>query len=172
MRRIMVLIADFDPQHSSLDWLRKRASHLPPITGLDAVNHPLRVPKDTDVVIFDVQAGVYGKDLTQMVRRAETIILPVLPSPIDIRAGAKFIHELLLVGKVSRDQVRIGLIANRVKDKSWGYEKLEAFLKSLDIPIIASLRETQNYLRRIYRTLGLEAGPPAGESSSGDGPVK
>jgi chromosome partitioning protein len=133
-----VVIADFDPQHSSLDWLRKRASHLPPITGLDAVNHPLRVPKETDVVIFDVQAGVYGKDLTQMVRRAETIVLPVLPSPIDIR-----------------EQVRIGLIANRVKEKSWGYDKLEAFLKSLDIPIIASLRETQNYLRAQERGLGV-----------------
>ena len=122
-----VVIADFDPQHSSLDWLRKRSDKLAPITGLDAVAHPLRVPKDTDVVIFDVPAGVYGKELTAMVRRAETIVLPVLPSPIDIRAGAKYIHELLLVGKVSRDQVKLGLIANRVKEKTWGYEKLQAF---------------------------------------------
>lgn len=150
-----VVIADFDPQQSSLDWLRKRSDKLPPITGLDAVSHPLRVPKDTDVVIFDVPAGVYGKDLTAMVRRAETILLPVLPSPIDIRAGAKYIHELLLVGKVSRDQVRIGLIANRVKEKTWGFDKLNAFLNSLDIPIIATLRETQNYLRAQERGLGL-----------------
>ena len=150
-----VVIADFDPQQSSLDWLRKRSEKLPPITGLDAVNHPLRVPKDTDVVIFDVPAGVFGKDLTHMVRRAETILLPVLPSPIDIRAGAKYIHELLLVGRVSRDQVRIGLIANRVKEKSWGYDKLQAFLQSLDIPIIGTLRETQNYLRAQERGLGL-----------------
>jgi len=150
-----VVIADYDPQHSSLDWLRKRSDSLPLITGLDAVNYPLRVPKDTEVVIFDVPAAVYGKDLTAMVRRAETIVVPVLPSPIDIRAGAKFIHDLLLVGKVSRDQVRIGLIANRAKDKSWGYDKLEAFLKSLDIPIIATLRESQNYLRAQERGLGI-----------------
>ncbi len=150
-----VVIADFDPQQSSLDWLRKRSEKLPPITGLDAVNHPLRVPKDTDVVIFDVPAGVFGKDLNAMVRRAETILLPVLPSPIDIRAGAKYIHELLLVGRVSRDQVRIGLIANRVKEKTWGFDKLNAFLESLDIPIVGSLRETQNYLRAQERGLGL-----------------
>ena len=150
-----VVIADYDPQHSSLDWLRKRSDSMPLITGLDAVNYPLRVPKETDVVVFDVPAAVYGKDLTAMVRRAETILVPVLPSPIDIRAGAKFIHELLLVGKVSRDQVRIGLIANRAKDKSWGYEKLESFLKSLDIPIIATLRESQNYLRAQERGMGI-----------------
>ena len=96
-----VVLADFDPQLSSLDWLLKRDENRPPITGLDAVNNPLRVPNGTEIVIFDVNAGVMGRDLTAMVRRAETILLPVLPSPIDIRAGTKYIQELLLVGKAS-----------------------------------------------------------------------
>ena len=150
-----VVLADFDPQLSSLDWLLKRDENRPPITGLDAVNNPLRVPGGTDVVIFDVNAGVMGRELTAMVRRAETILLPVLPSPIDIRAGAKYIQELLLVGKVSRDQTKIGLIANRVKENSTGYDKLQSFLKSLKIPIIASLRDTQNYIRAADRGLGI-----------------
>lgn len=150
-----VVLADFDPQLSSLDWLLKRDENRPPITGLDAVNNPLRVPNGTDIVIFDVNAGVMGRDLTAMVRRAETILLPVLPSPIDIRAGTKYIQELLLVGKVSRDQTKIGLIANRVKENSTGYERLQVFLKNLKIPIIATLRDTQNYLRATERGLGI-----------------
>ncbi|HEY5602078.1 MAG TPA: AAA family ATPase [Gammaproteobacteria bacterium] len=150
-----VVLADFDPQLSSLDWLLKRDASKPPITGLDAVNNPLRVPAGTEVVIFDVNAGVMGRELTAMVRRAETIVLPVLPSPIDIRAAARFVEELLLVGKISRDQTKIGLVANRVKENSTGYDKLHAFLASLKIPIIASLRETQNYLRASERGLGL-----------------
>ncbi len=150
-----VVLADFDPQLSSLDWLLKRDENRPPITGLDAVNNPLRVPSGTEIVIFDVNAGVMGRELTAMVRRAETILLPVLPSPIDIRAGAKYIQELLLVGKVSREQTKIGLVANRVKENSTGYDKLQAFLKSLKIPIIASLRDTQNYIRASDRGLGI-----------------
>ena len=150
-----VVLADFDPQLSSLDWLLKRDENRPPITGLDAVNNPLRVPNGTDIVIFDVNAGVMGRDLTAMVRRAETILLPVLPSPIDVRAGTKYIQELLLVGKVSRDQTKIGLIANRVKENSTGYEKLQTFLKNLKIPIIATLRDTQNYIRASERGLGI-----------------
>ena len=150
-----VVLADFDPQLSSLDWLLKREENRPPITGLDAVNNPLRVPNGTEIVIFDVNAGVIGRELTAMVRRAETILLPVLPSPIDIRAGAKYIQELLLVGKVSRDQTKIGLIANRVKENSTGYEKLQSFLRNLKIPIVATLRDTQNYLRASERGLGI-----------------
>ena len=150
-----VVLADFDPQLSSLDWLLKRDESRPPITGLDAVNNPLRVPNGTEIVIFDVNAGVMGRDLTAMVRRAETILLPVLPSPIDIRAGTKYIQELLLVGKVSRDQTKIGLIANRVKENSTGYEKLQTFLKNLKIPIVATLRDTQNYIRASERGLGI-----------------
>lgn len=150
-----VVLADFDPQLSSLDWLLKRDESRPPITGLDAVNNPLRVPKGTDIVVFDVNAGVMGRDLTAMVRRAETILLPVLPSPIDIRAGTKYVQELLLVGKVSRDQTKIGLIANRVKENSTGYDRLQTFLKTLKIPIVATLRDTQNYLRASERGLGI-----------------
>lgn len=150
-----VVLADFDPQLSSLDWLLKRDENRPPITGLDAVNNPLRVPNGTEIVVFDVNAGVMGRDLTAMVRRAETILLPVLPSPIDIRAGTKYIQELLLVGKVSRDQTKIGLIANRVKENSTGYERLQTFLKNLRIPIVATLRDTQNYLRASERGLGI-----------------
>ena len=150
-----VVLADFDPQLSSLDWLLKRDESRPPITGLDAVNNPLRVPQGTEIVVFDVNAGVMGRDLTAMVRRAETILLPVLPSPIDIRAGTKYIQELLLVGKVSRDQTKIGLIANRVKENSTGYERLQTFLKTLKIPIVATLRDTQNYLRASERGLGI-----------------
>ncbi len=150
-----VVLADFDPQLSSLDWLLKRDESRPPITGLDAVNNPLRVPNGTEIVIFDVNAGVMGRELTAMVRRAETILLPVLPSPIDIRAGAKYIQELLLVGKVSREQTKIGLIANRVKENATGYEKLQSFLRNLKIPIVATLRDTQNYLRASERGLGI-----------------
>ena len=150
-----VVLADFDPQLSSLDWLLKRDESRPPITGLDAVNNPLRVPNGTEIVVFDVNAGVMGRELTAMVRRAETILLPVLPSPIDIRAGTKYIQELLLVGKVSRDQTKIGLIANRVKENSTGYDKLHTFLKSLKIPIVATLRDTQNYIRASERGLGI-----------------
>ena len=108
-----VAIVDYDPQRSSLEWLAIRSDKDWEITGIDGTDKDARVPRDMDVVIYDVPAGLRGKDLTAMVRKAETIIIPVLPSPIDIRAASHFIRDLLLVGKVSRKQTKIAVVANR-----------------------------------------------------------
>lgn len=150
-----VAIVDFDPQRSSLEWLAMRPETAPQILGIDGTAETLRLPRNLDVVIYDVPAGLRGKDLTAMVRRAETLIIPVLPSPIDIRAAAHFIHELLLVGKVSRQQTKLAVVANRVREHTLVYLKLEAFLKSLKIPFVATLRDTQNYIRAEERGLGI-----------------
>jgi chromosome partitioning protein len=149
-----VAIVDFDPLRSSLEWLAVRPESAPEIIGIDGTDE-VHLPRNLDVVIYDVPAGLRGKELTAMVRRAETLIIPVLPSPIDIRAAAHFIHELLLVGKVSRQQTKLAVVANRVREHTLVYLKLEAFLKSLKIPFITTLRDTQNYIRAEERGLGI-----------------
>jgi chromosome partitioning protein len=150
-----VVLADFDPQGSSMDWLAARPADRPPITGIAAWKDPVRHSRDTDVMIMDVPAGLHGKDLTDMVRRAETLIIPVLPSPIDIRAASHFIADLLTVGKVSREQTRLAVVANRVKENTLIFHRLEKFLKSLKIPFIATLRDTQMYIHAEERGLGI-----------------
>ena len=172
-----VVIADFDRQGSSLEWLEARPQDRPPIRGIAAWREPLRVPRSTDYVIMDVPAGAHGPDLTALVRRAQTVIIPVLPSPTDIRAAAHFIHEALLVGKIVRDETRLAVVANRVRENnsiqntmesvlnsmsiSYStlntqiYHNLERFLSRLKIPFIATLRESQNYLVADARGLGI-----------------
>ncbi|MDO8597073.1 MAG: ParA family protein [Sulfuricaulis sp.] len=172
-----VVIADFDRQGSSMEWLEARPQDRPPIRGIAAWREPLRVPRSTDYVIMDVPAGAHGSDLTALVRRAQTVIIPVLPSPTDIRAAAHFIHEALLVGKIVRDETRLAVVANRVRENtsvqntmenvlnrmsiSYStlntqiYHNLERFLSRLRIPFIATLRESQNYLVADARGLGI-----------------
>ncbi len=172
-----VVIADFDRQGSSMEWLEARPQDRPPIRGIAAWREPLRVPRSTDYVIMDVPAGAHGPDLTALVRRAQTVIVPVLPSPTDIRAAAHFIHEALLVGKIVRDETRLAVVANRVRENtsiqntmesvlnrmsiSYStlntqiYHNLERFLSRLRIPFIATLRESQNYLVADARGLGI-----------------
>jgi len=172
-----VVIADFDRQGSSMEWLDARPQDRPPIRGIAAWREPLRVPRSTDYVIMDVPAGAHGPDLTALVRRAQTVIIPVLPSPTDIRAAAHFIHEALLVGKIVRNETRLAVVANRVRENtsvqntmesvlnrmsiSYStlntqiYHNLERFLSRLRIPFIATLRESQNYLVADARGLGI-----------------
>jgi chromosome partitioning protein len=152
-----VAIIDHDPQRSSIDWLAAREAYdgVPHIDGIDAVDSDARAQRGTDVVLLDAPAGTYGSDVTPLLRRADTLLVPVLPSPIDMRAATRFIEELLKTGRVSRGQTRIALIANRVRENTLIYRALEAFLKDFDIPLLTHLRESQNYIRAAETGLGL-----------------
>jgi len=150
-----VIIADFDPQGSSLDWLKVRPEEVAKIIGINACIEPVKVPRNTDYLIFDVPAGTNGKELTALIRKVETIIIPVLPSPIDIRACSRFIHDLLLVNKVCRKQVKLAVVANRIKENSTIYHDLEKFLKRLRIPFITHFRDSMNYIHSAQYGIGL-----------------
>ena len=152
-----VAIVDLDPQRSSLDWLEARDDYdgIPAISGIDAVNGDARPERGTDVAFLDAPAGTYGSELTPLLRRADTLLVPVLPSPIDMRAATRFIEDLLHSGRVSRGQTRIALIANRVREQTRIYRALEDFLGRFDIPLLTHLRESQNYIRAAETGLGI-----------------
>ena len=154
-RGMKVALEDFDPQGSSSDWLDIRPDFLPPIAGVRAFEGPARAPRGTEVAILDAPAAVRGKELAALVRRAETLLVPVLPSPIDMRAAARFAGELLHLGRVERKQVRIAIIANRVREYTRVYHELEEFLRRLRIPVLTHLRDTQNYIRAAERGAGI-----------------
>ena len=157
-----VVLADFDPQQSSLEWLAARDEYYNPIQGIDGLREQVKVPKSTDAIIFDVPSVTHGKELTAFIRKVDTIILPVLASPMDIRAATRFVKELNQVAKVQKKEVKIAVVANRVKENTVVYHKLDHFLRGLKIPFVATLRDTQNYIRAAERGVGIfEMAPSA-----------
>lgn len=157
-----VTLADFDRQASSLEWLKARPEHRSEIKGVAAWEKGLRVSRSTDVILMDVPAATRGQELTNLVKRAQTIIIPVMPSPIDMRACARFIHDLFLVNKISSKKVKLAVVANRVRENTLIYQDLEEFLEMLKIPFITYLRDTQNYIRAADKGLGIfEMAPSA-----------
>ena len=151
-----VALADYDPQRSSLDWLDRRPADRPEITAIAGFEDGLKhVPRSADMVIIDAPARSHGKELTNLVKHAETIIVPVLPSTIDIQASDRFIKELKSVGKIERKQAKIGVVANRVREYTLIFEELDEYLTKLRVPYLASLREAQNYVRAYTRGLGI-----------------
>lgn len=151
-----VALADFDPQRSSLDWAGLRSADAPPITAVAGYEDGLRgVPRNADVVVIDAPARAHGRELNELVRRAETVLVPVLPSAIDMRAAANFINELMEVGRVARQQAKIAVVANRIKEHTVSFDELDAFLRKLGVPYVATLRDAQNYVRAYARGLGV-----------------
>jgi chromosome partitioning protein len=151
-----VALVDYDPQVSSLDWLERRPSNRPEIIGVeghkDGMTH---LPRNSDIVVIDAPARSHGPELTNLVRHADTIIVPVLPSSIDMQAATKFLDELKKVGKVARKQVKVAVVANRVREQTLIFEQLDGYLDSMRTPYVAAFREAQNYIRAYTRGLGV-----------------
>ena len=116
---------------------------------------PLSPGSPADIVVVDAPARSHGKELTELVRHAETIIVPVLPSTIDMQATTTFVEELKNVGKIQRKQAKIGTVANRVRDNTLIWGDLDEYLSKIRVPYIAALREAQNYVRAYTRGLGI-----------------
>ncbi len=156
-----VLLVDFDPQASSLDWLAARPSGRSSITGIDGASGHFRVPRNADYVVYDTPAAVHGPELSALLRRAQSIIIPVLPSPIDMRAATPFVQKVLDNGRVARKEARVALIANRCHQHYNIYHQLDTYLRKVrKAPFISALRETQNYVRAAERGLGIFELPP------------
>ena len=54
---------------------------------------------------------------------------------------------------------RIGIVANRVRSNTLVSQSLTRFLNSLDIPLVATLRDAQNYVRAAEMGLGIHEMP-------------
>jgi chromosome partitioning protein len=157
------LLSDNDPQGSSARWLKKRRPEQALIHGAAAFERnvrmtrafQMRIPPDAAHVVVDTPAAIPAQDMPDITKNADAIIVPVLPSDIDIHACSKCIADLLLIAKVRRDENRIGVVANRVRRNTVIYQSLMRFLESLRIPVIATLRDSQNYVRAAEQGLGL-----------------
>jgi chromosome partitioning protein len=164
-KKIQVAIMDCDPQGSSMQWLKTRPKDAEKIHGANAAPPkgatPLRslqghVPADTEVLIIDAPAGTKGLLLQDLVRKANFIVIPVAPSPIDIHATADFIKELFLFGGARTSKAKIAVVANRVRSStSPVYGTLERFLNSLKLPFLTSIRDSDNYLHAVEKGLGV-----------------
>jgi chromosome partitioning protein len=157
------VIIDYDPQGSSGRWVSKRDPARPKVHLISAHERDprvtrtfqLRTPADTTHVIVDTPAAVTGQSMIELTRLADKILVPVLPSDIDIHACSRCIRDLLLVAKIRRNDNRLGVIANRVKVHTLVYQSLLRFLDTLGIPIVATLRDSQNYIRAAETGLGI-----------------
>lgn len=156
-----VALADFDPQGSSTDWLAARAADRPPIHGIRAWEDHVRPPPQTEILVMDAPSRSHDDLLADLLRRAQTVIMPVLPSPLDVRAAERFLGELFDRRRVIDARVKLAVIANRVRDHTRAAEALGEYLDSLrlptgrKLPFLTVLRSSVNYLRAAERGLSI-----------------
>jgi chromosome partitioning protein len=163
LNTVPTTIMDYDPQGSSLHWLKSRDPRLGKIHGSNAApekfghlrSFGMYVPPDTQQLIIDAPGGVSGVLLQEMLCRANCVLIPVTPSSIDIHATAHFIKDVLLTGIVRTRKLRIGVIANRVRRSMPVYQPLERFLGALNLNLIGRLLDSDVFVRAAEHFTGI-----------------
>ena len=153
VRGYRTALFDFDRQMSSVRWLERRPHNVPEITGV--TGWTFRGVDSFDRVVMDPPAQIQTRDMVMLVARSDVVVIPVLPSPIDIHAAADFIRDLLIDGKVRHSNKPVCVVANRVRTNTLMYDQLRKFLGSLKIPFVATFRDSQNYTHASMKGLGI-----------------
>ena len=160
---IPTTLMDYDPQASSLTWLRSRAPDAPHIHGANGApekygrlrSFEMYVPPNTQQLVIDAPAGASGLLLHEMAERANSIVVPVVPSIIDIRATESFIKDLLSTPRVRNGDARVGIVANKVRPSMPAYQPFLRFLEAQQIKLLTRLLDSDMYLKAAESGIGI-----------------
>jgi chromosome partitioning protein len=143
-----VMLGDIDRQQSSREWLKLRSPGLPHIATWDIEpDQPARPPKDTSHVVLDTPAGLHGKKLAQVLKLVRRVIVPLQPSIFDILATRHFLDLLFEEKEIRKHEAFVAIVAMRVDARTRAAAELERFLEGTGLPVVAHLRDTQNYVQ-------------------------
>jgi chromosome partitioning protein len=143
-----VMLGDIDRQQSSRAWLQLRPPLLPRIASWEIKpDAPARPPPDTTHVVLDTPAGLHGKKLAHVLKMVDRLIVPLAPSLFDILATRRFLDEMLEEKALRKQRVEIAVVGMRVDARTRAAAELERFLLDTGLPVIAHLRDTQNYVQ-------------------------
>mgnify|MGYP001591473341 CR=1 FL=1 len=143
-----VALLDMDRQQSAALWIETRPENLPQIR---AMKYNKEADSPSDWLVIDSSAGLSGSNLAySLIKQANKIIVPVVPSLFDLHASRDFLKELLEEKKVRNSPCQIGVVGMRIAPRTRAATVLEDFLDTLGLPILAYLRETQVYVNAAF----------------------
>ena len=142
------VLIDADRQKSSTHWCEKRAALDTAVLPVDGSRKGWKknLPAQTEVAIVDAAAGAMGDDLEDFLDMADAVLVPVLPSTIDLEATVPFLNSLAASARVKKGKLPVALVANRLKPWTGASQQAVEQLKSWPYPVVGELRDTQAYV--------------------------
>lgn len=138
-----VALRDLDRQQSALEWLKRRPYKLPLIRPQE--DDIGKSKRDTEWMIIDSPAGLRGDKLTEAIKAADWVIVPLQPSAFDIGATREFLEVLREEKAIRKQRAFVALAGMRVDARTRTAATLQAFMESSGFPVLAYLRDAQIY---------------------------
>jgi chromosome partitioning protein len=145
-----VMLEDIDRQGSSYDWLMRRPNYLPIIHRADSRKTP-----NVDISIIDSPAGLRGEKLSEAVKEADWVIVPMQSSIFDIHATQDFIEVLKAEKAVRKERTFVAIVGMRITENTKAAAKLAAYLAESELPVMGYLRNAQIYMHTAESGLSL-----------------
>jgi chromosome partitioning protein len=142
------VLVDADRQGSSQRWAEKRAGLPAPVLAISGLRRDWqnKIPENAERVIVDGPAGIRAGELAELLDGIDVLLIPVLPSRIDLEASEAFLAEIANLARIKRGKVAVGLVANRLKPWTTASQEAVEEYKRLPLPLLAQLRDTQGYV--------------------------
>ena len=138
-------LADADRQHSSLEWTHRRPKELAPVRGLDWARMIGKVPRTTARLIIDAPAALRPKQAEELVKMADLIVLPVLPSTYDEAATTHFLDKLDAIKPIRKNKKAVALVGNRMRARTRAAARLDTYLVCQGHRVVTRLRDSALY---------------------------
>lgn len=139
------ILAEMDRQKSASGWLKRRPEKAAPIEGLDWTKQVGDVPDGPGRLVIDVPAAMKPKDVEDLVKLADLVVLPLLPGAFDEAATERYLKRLDELKSIRKNKVPVAIIGNRLRPRTKAADRLDQFLEGVGHQVVTRLRDSQLY---------------------------
>ena len=154
-RRAATVIVDADPQHSISQWVAMGGNEdaMPRVTqvGDSAAAVISHLKKNHRYVVVDCPPAVQGAAIEEILASADRVLIPVLPSPLDLWASVEMAALVNEAQKKNRT-LQAWLVLNQVETRNALSRVMQQAVAEFDVPLLqASIQR-----RAAYRSAAVE----------------
>lgn len=150
------LVIDADPQGSASQWSNLASENKPfPVSVISIAgninNEVKRFSKDYQFIIIDCPPTLETDTSRVAMQAADTILVPILPSPIDLWASIRLAETIEQI-KQTRPELNANLVINQLEPRSALSRAMQQALEEFNLPAL------KNNIRRraIYRHVAIQ----------------
>jgi len=150
------LLIDADPQGSAVQWSNLSTDEKPFPVFVISVGNNLkreteRFAKDYDYLVIDCPPTLETGVMQAALQVSDTVLIPVLPSPIDLWASIR-IADAIEQAKIRNRKLKPFIVVNQLEPRSALSTAMKEALEEFDIPAL----KTGIRRRAIYRNAAIE----------------
>lgn len=139
-----VVLEDIDRQQSAAAWMSRRPEQVATVFNAEALGKSAL--QKADWVITDSPGSLRDKKISEAVREADLVLVPVVPSAFDIGATQDFLAMLAEEKAVRKHKTFVGLVGMRVMPRTRSAERLLTFMDGSGFAVLSMLRASQVYV--------------------------